>query len=116
MKRGDLYYVDPPGFLGKVRPAVIVQANGFNDNPPSVTLCLLTSTLVDSRLRVTLKPSKANGLGKPSQVMIDKVMTLPLDKLANRIGAVTAGVVVWLSSGKSKRQTKPAKKNYLSRF
>ena len=64
MKRGNLYYV----------------------NPPSVSLCLLTSALVDSRLRVTLQPSKVNGLEKPSQVMIDKVMTLPLDKLSNRIG------------------------------
>ncbi len=63
----------------------------FNRNPPSVTLCLPTSTLVDSRLRVTLQPSRANGLEKPSQVMIDKVMTLPLDKLSNRIGAVSAG-------------------------
>ena len=68
MKRGDLYYV----------------------NPPSVTLCLLTSTLVDSRLRVTLQPTKANGLEKPSQIMIDKVMSLPLDKLSNRIGAVNS--------------------------
>jgi mRNA interferase MazF len=90
VKRGDLYYVNPPGFLSKVRPAVIVQANVFNDGPPSITLCLLTSTLADSRLRVTLQPSKANGLEKPSQVMIDKVMTLPLDKLSNRIGAVSA--------------------------
>ncbi len=90
MKRGELYYVNPPSFVGKVRPAVIVQSNVFNRNPPSVTLCLLSSTLVDSRLRVTLQPSKGNGLEKPSQVMIDKVMTLPLDKLSNRIGAVTA--------------------------
>jgi mRNA-degrading endonuclease toxin of MazEF toxin-antitoxin module len=27
---------------------------------------------------------------KPSQVMIDKVMSLPLDKLSNRIGAVSS--------------------------
>ena len=91
MKRGDLYYVNPPGFLGKVRPAVIVQADTFNRDPTSVTLCLLTSTIVESRLRVTLAPSKSNGLEKPSQVMIDKVMTLPLDRLANRIGVVSAG-------------------------
>ena len=89
MKRGDLYYVNPPAFLGKVRPAVVVQANSFNDSPPSVTLCLLTSSVGDSRLRVVLAPSKTNGLEKLSQVMIDKVMTLPLDRLANRIGSVS---------------------------
>ncbi len=27
MNPGDLYYVNPPGFLSKVRPAVVVQAN-----------------------------------------------------------------------------------------
>ena len=90
MKRGDLYYVNPPAFLGKVRPAVIVQANCFNTNPPSVMLCLSTSSIGDSRLRVMLAPSRTNGLEKPSQVMIDKVMTLPLDRLANRIGSVGA--------------------------
>jgi mRNA interferase MazF len=98
VKRGDLYYVNPPSFVGKVRPAVIVQANVFNHNPPSVTLCLLTSTLVDSRLRVTLQPSKVNGLDKPSQVMVDKVMTLPLEKLSNRIGAVSAGELDQISA------------------
>jgi len=25
LKRGDLYFVKPPGFVGKVRPAVIVS-------------------------------------------------------------------------------------------
>ena len=70
----------------------------LNHNPPSVTLCLLTSTLVDSRLRVTLQPSKVNGLEKPSQVMIDRVMTLPLDKLSNRIGAVSAGELDQISA------------------
>jgi mRNA interferase MazF len=47
---------------------------------------------------MTLQPSKANGLEKPSQVMVDKVMTLPLDKLSNRIGAVSAGELDQISA------------------
>lgn len=89
LKRGDLYFVKPPGFVGKVRPAVIVQADRYNSDPPSVTVCLLTSHLVDSRLRVRLDPAPENGLTKSSHVMIDKVMSLPLDRLDNRIGAVS---------------------------
>jgi mRNA interferase MazF len=89
LKRGDLYFVKPPGFVGKVRPALIVQADKYNADPPSVTVCLLTSHLVESRLRVRIDPTPENGLDKPSQVMIDKVMTLPLDRLANRIGAAS---------------------------
>ena len=67
LKRGDLYFVKPPGFVGKVRPAVVVQADKYNTGPPSVTVCL----------------------DKPSQVMIDKIMTLPLDRLDNRIRAAS---------------------------
>jgi len=89
LKRGDLYFVKPPGFVGKVRPAVIVQADRYNSDPPSVTVCLLTSHLVDSRLRVRIDPAPENGLTKSSHVMIDKVMSLPLDRLDNRIGAVS---------------------------
>ena len=90
LKRGDLYFVKPPGFVGKVRPAVIVQADKYNTDPPSVTVCLLTSHLADSRLRVRIDPAPGNGLSKSSHVMIDKAMSLPLDRLENRIGAVTA--------------------------
>jgi len=91
LKRGDLYFVKPPGFVGKVRPAVIVQSDKYNADPPSVTVCLLTSHLVESRLRVRIDPASENGLTKSSQVMIDKAMSLPLDRLDNRIGAVAFG-------------------------
>ena len=89
MKRGDLFFCKPPGFVGKVRPAVIVQSDEFNDSATSVTLCLLTSHIVASKLRVTIDPTPDNGLEKRSQVMIDKVMTLPIDRLDNRIGRIT---------------------------
>lgn len=89
LKRGSLYFVKPPGFVGKVRPAVVVQADKYNSDPPSITVCLLTSHLVESKLRVQIEPDSENGLDKPSQVMIDKVMTLPLDRLENRIGSVS---------------------------
>ncbi|MGH8674953.1 MAG: type II toxin-antitoxin system PemK/MazF family toxin [Burkholderiales bacterium] len=74
MKRGDLFFCKPPGFVGKVRPAVIVQSDEFNDGATSATLCLLTSHIVDSKLRVTIDPIPENGLEKRSQVMIDKVI------------------------------------------
>ena len=51
VRRGDLFYCNPPGFVGKVRPAVVVQSDEFNQRATSVTLCLLTSHIVDSKLR-----------------------------------------------------------------
>ena len=52
-------------------------------------MCLLTSLITESKLRVIIDPTPENGLDKRSQVMIDKVMTLPVDRLDNRIGRVT---------------------------
>ena len=98
LKRGDLYFVKPPGFVGKVRPAIIVQADKYNADPPPVTVCLLASHLVDSKLRVRVDPAAGNGLTKSSHVMIDKVMSLPIDRLDNRIGAVTGSQLEAISA------------------
>lgn len=85
-----MIYCAGPSFYGKVRPAVIVQSDKYNQEPPSFTVCLLTGEIApDSAIRVTVNPSKANGLDKSSQVMIDKVMSLPADRIKNRIGSLT---------------------------
>jgi len=55
-----------------------------------VSAFLLTSHLVESRLRVTIDPTLDSGLPNTSQVMIEKVMSLPRDQLDSRIGNVTA--------------------------
>ena len=49
MKRGDIYAAIPPGDYGKPRPVVIVQSDAFAARD-SITVCLLTSTLVDAPL------------------------------------------------------------------
>lgn len=91
MKRGDVVYCAAPDYYGKVRPGVIVQSNKYLQEPPSFTICLLTGdVLSDSAVRVTILPSKSNGLEKASQIMIDKVMSLPSARIKNRVGALTA--------------------------
>ena len=51
----------------------------------------LTSELHEGPLlRVTVAPSVANGLRKPSQVMIDQATTVPRQKLGPRIGRIEA--------------------------
>ncbi|TSE34527.1 putative endoribonuclease MazF [Tepidimonas fonticaldi] len=50
-------------------------------------MLLVTGTLVEAPLlRITVEPSPANGLRKTSQIMVDKVMTLPRDKLGPPFG------------------------------
>lgn len=84
MRRGDLVTIAVGGDYGKPRPALVVQADAF-DALGSVTVLRLTSELHDwPTFRVTVQPSAGNGLHKPSQVMIDRVIALPRE----RTGAV----------------------------
>jgi mRNA interferase MazF len=39
-------------------------------------------------LRVTVQPTAENGLQKPSQVMVDKAMTAPRDKVGPPFGRI----------------------------
>jgi mRNA interferase MazF len=84
VRRGDLITVVIAGDYGKPRPALVIQADVF-EAIGSVTIAPLTSTLLDAPLiRVGVEPSPANGLRAASQVMADKLMTVPRD----RAGAV----------------------------
>lgn len=72
MRRGDLVTVALQGGLGKLRPALIVQSDLF-DAHPSVTILPVTSELRDAPLfRISVSLGAANGLSKPSQIMVDK--------------------------------------------
>ena len=85
MQRGDLVTVSLPGDYGKPRPALIVQSDLLNALE-SVVLCPVTSELRNAAFRVTVEPNPANGLRALSQVMVDKLSTLPLTKIGLPFG------------------------------
>ena len=94
MMRGDFVTVAMQGDFGKPRPALVIQANQFNEHT-SVTVLPMTSTLVAAPLlRVTVQPSAENGLKKPSQVMVDKAMTVMRGKLGQTFGHIDADTLV----------------------
>ena len=65
----------------------MVQSDVFSEHA-TVTILLVSGMLVDAPLlRVTVQPDERNGLQKPSQVMIDKVMTVKRDKLGPVFGS-----------------------------
>jgi mRNA interferase MazF len=89
MKRGDLVSVAAPGNYGKPRPALIVQTGLFIDHQ-SITICLLTSHITQTPLfRYNVEPHVDNGLIAASQVQIDKIMTVPREKIGPVIGWLT---------------------------
>lgn len=86
MKRGDLVTVALQGDQGKLRPALVVQADAFADLP-GITVLPITGTLLEAPLlRVEVKPSAANGLTKRSQIMMDKPQTPPRSKVGAPFG------------------------------
>ena len=91
MKRGDLVTVVTPGDYGKPRPALVVQSDLFRDHA-SATVCLMTSDLRDTPLfRFTVPSKPSNGLQKPSQVMLDKIVTLLSTRIGETIGRLDDG-------------------------
>ena len=93
--RGTVVTVASPGaYSGKPRPAVVVQAERWLQAHPSVTLCPLTSTLRQAPLvRIAVEPSPRNGLHKPSQLMVDKLFTVPIQALGDVVGQLEPDVL-----------------------
>ncbi len=85
MQRGDLVTVSLQGDSGKPRPALIVQSDLLTDLE-SVVLCPVTSDLRNAAFRVTVEPNRANGLRALSQIMVDKLSTLPRAKISQPFG------------------------------
>jgi mRNA interferase MazF len=60
-----------------------------------VTVLLLSSELVAAPLiRLTLEPSATNGLRQPSQIMIDKAMSVRRERIGSVIGRADAETMV----------------------
>jgi mRNA interferase MazF len=87
MRRGQFVTVAAPGDYGKLRPALVVQSDLF-DELPSVVICPLTTTLRDDadQFRLDVAPSPRNGLREPSQIAIDKITVVPAAKIGAAIG------------------------------
>lgn len=87
MKRGEIWTVaGGTGYVGKPRPAVIVQDDRF-DRTGSVTICAFTTDPTDAPLfRLAIEPSESNGLRVVCRLMVDKITTVPESKVGSRVG------------------------------
>lgn len=87
MRRGEIWTVSGGGtYTGKPRPAVLIQEDRF-DATSSVTLCAFTSDTTDAPLfRLLIEPTETNGLRTASRLMVDKITTVPKERLGEKIG------------------------------
>ena len=106
MKRGAIVVVAARGaHTGKPRPALVVQSDLFNPTHASVTICPITRDCVDAPLfRLTLPAGPRTGLKVMSQVMVDKLVSIPRGAIREEIGqcdgreveAIEDGLRRWL--------------------
>jgi mRNA interferase MazF len=86
MDRGAIVVAVFPRAFGKPRPALVVQAEAFSPLD-SVTLLPLTSDIRrPNTFRLDVLPTTSNGLRQRCQVMIDKIQTVPVDKIGQIVG------------------------------
>lgn len=98
MRRGDLVTVALSGDYGKPRPAVVIQSDLFGATD-SATVLPITSHLTEtpSMLRIDVDPNAANGLRKPSQIMVDKIAGVPRRKLSAPFGRLDQEAMIEVS-------------------
>ena len=89
MKRGDIVLTAPAGDYGKARPVVVVQSDAL-DQTDSVLVGLMTGVILDAPIfRVTVEPTRSNGLQKTSQIMVEKLLAVPRRKCSDPVGRLT---------------------------
>jgi mRNA interferase MazF len=91
VRRGEIWTAALAGpYTQKPRPTLILQADLY-DQTNSITVYGLTTVFDNTPLtRPLFHPTAANGLERPSRVMIDKITTVPRSRLRERIGSATA--------------------------
>jgi mRNA interferase MazF len=88
MRRGDIVTVSAAGAYGKPRPAVIVQSDHLTRAKlRSVIVSLITSQVEEApAFRLDVSSGPITGLRVASQIMVDKLVTVPIAKVGKRVG------------------------------
>jgi mRNA interferase MazF len=88
VKRGDIVLAVHAD-LGKPRPAVVVQADNFNENAMTILVCPLTTDIAERlALRPIVPADSHTGLRQRSQIMTDKMLALRSDRLRGTLGSI----------------------------
>jgi len=93
IKRGEIWSVLWTGLASKPRPALVIQSEEFRTTETDI-LALITSEENPSvYLRIPIKADDKNGLRNDSFICLDKLMAIPIEKLGQKFGVVSADVM-----------------------
>lgn len=89
MKRGDIVVLNLGGNIGKPRPALVIQNDILNNNLQTTIVIPFSSDIQPAEtFRYTILASESTGLTGDSQLMIDKVSQIPIEKVQKVIGVI----------------------------
>lgn len=107
MTRGEIVVVATRGpYTSKPRPALVIQSDLYNGTHASITICPVTADLIDAPLfRIPLPAGARTGLTAASQVMVDKIVSVPRAAIGRTVGrclpqeldAVNEALRTWLA-------------------
>ena len=90
--RGDLFYYDFGDNSGSVqsgeRPVLVVQADDYNQNAPTIIVAAVTSVIKKRYLPSHIILGEEFGLKKPSMVLLEQIRTVKREDLREYIGTV----------------------------
>ncbi len=96
IRRGEIYSTDlldkdaKGSEMGKIRPALVIQANDWNDILPSTIIAPITSQLPSYVSAGTVVLQKGDfGLDKDSNVMFSQMRSVDKSRLKKKIGVVS---------------------------
>jgi mRNA interferase MazF len=95
LRRGDVVLVVSSGDYGKPRPAVIVQSDAVTAaGYASVVVCPMTTfSTGGDEMRLEVLPGGQTGLAERSEIMIEKIVSLPRRKVRRTIGRLDAATM-----------------------
>jgi mRNA interferase MazF len=106
VQRGDVILTRVPhaaGGRGKKRPAVVVQANGYNQSERHVIVAEITSNLTRAAdpanllIDVTTPEGQATGLAQDSVVTCLQLATISEDRITALIGKLSVATLAKLN-------------------
>ena len=96
IRRGDIFLYDFGVNTGSIqngyRPVLVVQADDFNANAPTVIVAAITSATGKRYLPSHIIIGEGFGLSKPSMVMLEQQRTVNKDELIEFIGHIDSNI------------------------
>ena len=92
IRRGDICYYDFGENKGSIqcgnRPVLVVQADNFNRNAPTVIVAAITTVIKKQYMASHIILPDDTGLGRPSMVMLEQIRVVNKKDLGNHVGSL----------------------------